>query len=74
MLLYGCLQKILPVRRKLWSKLAADDNWEIAIDKIYLDNNSVVYHNTAMPVTKGFDYNHLEAKHINFSSQEKQIR
>ena len=50
------------------SQVSADDSWKIAIDKISLNNNSITYHNTAIPVTKGFDYNHLEAKHINFFS------
>jgi len=48
------------------------NNWKIGIGKIALDNNSVVYHNTARPVKKGFDYNHLEAKQVNFfASQNK---
>ena len=50
------------------SQVSADDNWKIDIDKITLSNNSITYHNTAIPVTKGFDYNHLEARHINFFS------
>ena len=48
----------------------AENNWKIAIDKINLGNNSFIYHNAAMPAAKGFDYNHVEAKHINFFSKE----
>ena len=41
-------------------------NWKIEVDKVALENNSFVYQNMAVPVKKGFDYNHLKAKQINF--------
>ena len=60
--------KSTPNEKEAASQVATENNWKIAIDKISLSNNSITYHNTAIPATKGFDYNHLEAKHINFFS------
>lgn len=49
------------------------DNWKINIDTIALHNNSLIYHNAALPATKGFDYQHLNVQGLSLEARQTSL-
>jgi hypothetical protein len=49
--------------------LAKENNWVVAADYIELNDNSIAYTVANTPkITNGFDFNHMEYKHINLNA------
>ena len=49
---------------------ASSNNWTISADTISLHNNSIVYHNKALPAKKGIDYNHLDVQDLSLEARQ----
>jgi translocation and assembly module TamB len=48
-------------------------NWKLYVDTITLHNNSLVYHNAALPPTKGIDYQHLDVQALSLEAKQSAL-
>jgi hypothetical protein len=52
------------------SPSAHKKEWQIRVDTVTLRNNSFVYHNAAVPPTKGLDFQHLNVQGISLETRQ----
>lgn len=63
-----------PAKEKELVKQSAEANqWNVRLNFLDLQNNSIAYHNNAVKPGEGFDYNHMEVERLNFASRANNL-